>query len=215
MGKLDLHNEVKILEEKVQQLSHELTRTNDIIAIEKLQRIYGYYLDVKMHQEIVDLFSDNAESVEIGNRGVYLGKEGARRFFLESQGRPRPAWSMGKHLQLQGVVDISPDGKTAEGRWQCVFLCVSLWGNPENPTDCWSYGVYENVYVKENGKWLFKKVYFNRLFYTPVSEGWVKVPDMTIWKLGPETCDIPSTTHHPYPTDFVVPMHYKHPITGK
>jgi hypothetical protein len=120
---------------------------------------------------------------------------------------------MARHLQLQGVVNVSPDGKTAKGRWQCLFLCVALWGNPEVPTDCWSYGVYENEYIKENQKWLFKKVYFNRLFYTPVSEGWVKVPDITMQKMSPETADIPSTTHHPYPTNYVVPMHFKHPIT--
>ena len=215
MDNLDLQKKVKSLESKVLELSAALERANAVLEIEKLQRIYGYYLDVKMHQEIVDLFSDTAESVEIGNRGIYLGKKGVRRFFLESQGRQRPSWAMAKHLQLQGVVDVAPDGKSAKGRWQCVFLCVGLWGNPEKPTDCWSYGVYENDYVKENGKWLFKKVYFNRLFYTPVSEGWVKVPDMTTGKIDKETCDIPSTTHHPYPTDFVVPLHFKHPITGK
>ncbi len=27
--------------------------------------------------------------------------------------------------------------------------------------------------------------------------------------------DLPPTAYHPYPSQYIVPMHYKNPITGK
>jgi hypothetical protein len=212
---LKLQEQIQKLENRIAELSKKQELTDDLIEIEKLQRIYGYYLDTGKHQEIVDLFSDKTESVEIGNRGIYLRKEGARRFFLESQGKSRPAWSMARHLQLQGVVNVAPDGRTAKGRWQCLFICVASYGKPAKPTACWGYGVYENEYIKEDGNWMFTKVYFCRLFYTPFDKGWVKVPDITLLRMDPETADIPSTRHHPYPTTYFAPLHFKHPITNK
>ena len=211
-----LADNVEQLEAKVARLEAELQEVADIKEIERLQRIYGYYLDNGMMHEVVDLFSDSTESVEVANRGVFLGKEGARRFFVHAQGQPAPAWSMGRHLQLQGVVHIGPDGKTANGRWQCLFMSVTNFGAPDMPPRAaWGYGVYENHYVKENGKWLFKKLHFNRYFYTPYEDGWLKTPDAGSRMFDPVKPDLPSTAYHAYPERFVLPFHYQHPITGQ
>jgi len=43
--------------------------------------------DNEMFEEAVELFSDNAESIEVSDRGLFRGKEGVRRFFLEFMGR--------------------------------------------------------------------------------------------------------------------------------
>ena len=67
------------LEIKVKTLEDRLRTLEDIEEIQRLMRIYGYYLDNFMGKEIADLFSDDTESVEIN--GVYLGKKGAERIF--------------------------------------------------------------------------------------------------------------------------------------
>jgi hypothetical protein len=214
-----LEAKIKKLEAKLrttEELEAKLQTTRDIQEIERLQRMYGYYLDAKMMQEIVDLFSENAESVEIANRGVYLGKKGAARFFLYAQGQAAPGWRMARHFQLQGVTTVNPDGKTADGRWHILFLSVSNFGAKDlPPRACWGYGVYENKYVKENGKWLISKLHFNRYIYTPYDEGWLKTSDAGAIMYDPVIPDLPPTAYHPYPSQYVVPMHYKHPITGK
>jgi hypothetical protein len=211
-----MEKKIEDLEARIQKLDTKLREVDDIEEIKNLQRIYGYYLDNRLSQEIVDLFSDDTESVEVANRGVYLGKEGARRFFLQAQGRPAPAWAMGRHLQLQGVVNVDPDGKTANGRWQCLFMSVVNFGaQGMPPRACWGYGVYENTYAKENGKWMFKKLYFNRIFYTPYEDGWLKTPDAGGRMYDPVEPDLPSTAYHPYPEQYIVPFHYKHPVTGQ
>ena len=123
---------------------------------------------------------------------------------------------MGRHLQLQGVIHVDPDGKTAKGRWQCLFMSVGNFGvQGMPPRDCWGYGVYENDYIKENGKWMFKKLHFNRFFYTPYEDGWLKTPDAGSRMFDPVKPDLPSTAYHPYPEQYIVPFHYKHPITGQ
>ena len=208
---------IETLEAKIKELEEKVQTINNIEQIEKLQRIYGYYLDNNLAQEIVDLFSDSTESVEIANRGVYLGKAGVKRFFVQNQSAPRPAWVMGRHRQLQGVVNVDPSGITAKGRWQCLFMSVNDFNTPSVPTAYWGYGVYENEYIKENNKWLFKKMHFNRIFFTPFQDGWVKTPDIrpNSIELNPTKPDKPPTAYHPYPEEFIVPFHYKHPVTGK
>ena len=58
----------------LEELEARITGLEDIEAIKKLQRIYAYYLDSDdMRDEIIDLFSDNMESIEIADHGVYLG----------------------------------------------------------------------------------------------------------------------------------------------
>lgn len=203
------------LAKKVEELEAKVRLADDVEQIKRLQRIYGYYLDNQMHQEIVDLFSDNTESVEVANRGVYLGKEGAKRFFLHAQGQLAPPYTMGRHIQMQGIVTVDSGGNTARGRWQCLFMSVSSHAMPGVPRAIWGYGVYENEYIKEDGKWMFKKLHFNRIFYTPYEDGWLKTPDIGSKMWDPVEPDLPPTAYHPYPSKYIVPFHYKHPITGK
>ncbi len=207
--------DLKELEAKLEKLEAKVALVEDIEEIQKLQRVYGYYLDNNLAQEVVDLFSDDTESVEVANRGVYLGKEGAKRFFLYGQGKPRAPWMLTRHFQLQGVVDVDPGGKTAKGRWYC-WMIVTLEGvTPVVPRPCWGLGVYENEYVKENGKWMFKKLHFNRTFMTPYEDGWVKTPDIATDLGDPVKPDKPPTAFYPYPKEYILPFHYKNPITGK
>lgn len=203
----------------LEELTSRITRLEDIKQIEKLQRIYGYYCDYFEWDKVVGLFSDDAESVEVADYGVYLGKAGVRRFYLELMGGkpPRP-WMLSINFQMQGVVSVEPDGKTAKGRWYGFAIETrpidSLHEGELRQT--WAHGVYENEYVKENGKWKFSKLYFNLVFRTPYEDGWLKTP--VIGQHGPDPVVKPDkrpTAYNPYPSRYNVPHHYKHPITSK
>ena len=207
MGEMELETKVKALEEK-------LAAIQDIQEIKKLQRVYGFYLDNRLWDEIVDLFSEKTESLEISDSGVYLGKAGVKRFFTEFLGRgglpPLPG-SLGIHMQLQGVVNLEPEGTSAKGRWQCVMLLAT----PINEAlrAMIGYGVYEVEYIKEDGIWKFKKIHFYLTFRTPLDEGWVKTPVMISMARG--TPDLPTTVYKPYPEKYITPFHYKNPVTGR
>ena len=77
----------KEMEAKVKTLEEKLAAVEDVQKIEKLQRAYGFYLDNRLWDNIVDLFSDNTESVEISDSGVYLGRAGVEKFFNGVLGR--------------------------------------------------------------------------------------------------------------------------------
>ena len=50
----------------LEELQKRIQRLEDVKQIERLQKIYGYYRDYVEWEKIVDLFSDNAKSVEDG-----------------------------------------------------------------------------------------------------------------------------------------------------
>jgi hypothetical protein len=199
-----------------QEMAARLQAVEDTLQIDKLEKIYGYYLDNGMFREVIDLFSDNTESVEVGDRGVFLGKDGVRRFFwgyLGRNGKPREPGDMAFHMQHQGVIDIAPDGKTAKGRWYCTMIQARPI-EPGGPIrSVLGHGVYENDFIKEDGKWKFKKLFYSLHYRSPIAEGWAQTP-MIAAGAAPAN-DGPPTAYHPYPNIQPVPFHFKHPVTGK
>jgi hypothetical protein len=158
----------------LEELQARIQRLEDVKAIEKLQRIYGYYRDYADWQKIVDLFSDNAELVEVADLGVYKGKENIRKFYLKLLGSepPKPG-ELSVQMNVQGVVTVNPDGKTASGRWygwamEALPVHSLHYGGLRQ---VWTLGIYENEYVKENSKWLFNKLYYSLTFRTPYEDG--------------------------------------------
>jgi hypothetical protein len=197
------------LEQRLKRLEESVGALQDIEEIKKLQRIYGYYLEHWQWENMIDLFSDQTESIEVGDLGVFLGKEGVRKCFRRKTVPPEFLHVM---MQVSGVVDVDPGGKTAKGRWYGFGLEALPLEGVVRPM--LSSGIYENEYVKEAGKWKFKKLHWFRIFLTPFEEGWVKTPSLDIRQHRPKA-DRPPTANKPYPSGYVFPFHYKHPITGK
>ena len=200
----------------LEELEREVTRLEDLQAIEDLQQMYGYYMDSHHRGEVVDLFSDDTESVEIESVGLFLGKAGVKKFFGDNDllqgGETRvPGWINILITMSQDVIDIDPSGRTAKGRWNTWLAEAMIVGGI--PRQQWVHGYYENEYVKEEGKWLFKKLHWNVTFFTSFEAGWLRVPLLGL--LCRDDADAPAPHFHPYPSGYQVPFHFKHPITGK
>jgi hypothetical protein len=208
MGIQELEAKVKSLEEKVRKLE-------DIDQIKELQRIYGYYLDNRMYDEAIDLFSENTEYFEVSSLGVFRGKAGVRKFLTNMKNnslkKPERARGLSLHMQLQGVVHLNPDGKTAKGRWQCWMVLNQTFNKELHAI--WGLGVFENEYIKEDDKWLFKILRVNIRFMAPYEDGWLKTPFSAA--SGQSIADEPATADKTYPSGYDIPLHFKHPITGK
>ena len=193
------------------KLEKRVTLLEDIQAIEQLQRMYGYYFVNAMYQEVIDLFSENTESVEITDHGVFRGKEGVNRLYAGMVGTKLPGWMFFEIVQSQGVIHIAPDGKTATGRWYTPAFECRPFGGVKKQT--WEFGVYDNEYIKENGKWYFKKLHWNLTYWTTFEKGFLKLPKIS--DTPSPDADAPATAYHPYPSGYRVPYPFKHPVTGK
>jgi hypothetical protein len=207
------------LEATVRSLGDRLQTQEDIEAINRLTRAYGYYVDKAQWSDVAALWAEKDSSVEIAARGVYLGRAGAERLFKASMGGGQDGLREGQlfnHMILQGVVNVDPGGRTAKGRWRAWVQIGSAPLNGKPGMAMWSEGTYENEYIKENGVWMFKKMKFWPTFYTPYDKGWgmqVNPNNRPDQKNPP---DLPkSDDADVLPKTFVPPYHYPNPVTRK
>jgi hypothetical protein len=191
------------------QLEQEIAQLEDVNAIKKLQRIYGFYTDKQLWSQAADLFSDDG-TIEVGGRGVYVGRERIRAFLaMNGPETPQPK-RLFDHMQLQPIVHVAADGTTARGRWH-VFAQEAVHGEYAN----WGLGVLENEYVKENGVWKIRREHFFTTMYTPYEAGWGKTAIPTSGPSAELPPDRPPTVdYEAYPKAFVVPFHYDNPVTS-
>src|SRR5690606_1344983 len=99
------------------QLLQRAERALDLKEIERLQRAYGYYIDRSDWDNVLDLLTEDA-TAEYALSGVYVGKASIRRL-LYGIGYGRLGLLPGQlreHTQLQPVITLSEDGRTARGR---------------------------------------------------------------------------------------------------
>jgi hypothetical protein len=155
-----------------------------------------------MYAEVLDLFSEETESVEVTDHGVFLGKQGVLRMYEGMMKWKRPSWVFFQVMQAQGVVIVDPDGHTARGRFYTPSFEARPFGGAYKQT--WQFGVYDNKYVKENGRWLFSKLHWNLTFWTSFEKGWLEVPKLSDTPFP--NADAPATAYHPYPSGYKVPF---------
>jgi hypothetical protein len=195
--------------ERTAVLAQKVQLLEDENAIENLQRSYGYYVDKAMWTQVADLFADDG-TLEIGGRGVFVGKQRVLDY-LNFLGPEFPKEGrLYNHMQLQPIVHVAPDGKSAKGRWRFFAM-----GGEWQQSQMWGMGVYENEYVKQDDVWKIKKLHAYFRMYTPFSEGWAKtaMPNTRPEKdLPPD--QPPTVVYDMYPATFQAPFHYENPVTG-
>jgi hypothetical protein len=216
----------RALEKRVDELADRLGRAEDELAIRRLQRAYGYFMDKCMYEEVVALFSERGETYFLG--GVFKGKAGVRRLYCGrlgarfGQGRNGPQRGLLlDHLTMQDVITIAPDRMSAKGRFRCFMQGGSHQSVPEIFPAFWEAGVYENTYLKEDGLWKIGVLNYNVFFYAPYETGWGRtkpgyaVPAFS--KTYPEEPNGPDELipHRAslWPENELVPFHYVHPVT--
>ena len=202
---------VEALEQRVAALENELAVQRDIEAIRALQYTYGYYMDQQLYSQVVALWSRDPVSVEIGGGGVLQGREGVLHRYNEGVDIGPVFGFLREHLQLQGVIHVSPDRTSAKGRFRAIALVSMKPNDPEGQGI--QLGLYENEYVQEDGVWKISKLDYKQIFTAPYLEGWSASPMYSdcAWPQA----DAPTTWYHPYPEAGVFPFHYPNPVTGE
>jgi hypothetical protein len=196
---------------RLSRVAARVQRMNDETAVENLQHSYGYYLDRKNWDDVADLFADQG-TFEVGQRGVYVGREHIRRALEEFYGpAPLRYGELFDHLNLATVVTIAPDGMSASARTSQLSQ-LGLNGQFAQ----WELGAYENQFVKEGGVWKFRALRYVPRFNTDYDAGWARdvqpMPRPSI-KLPPD--HQPTQIFAQYPQLQVLGFSYSNPATGK
>jgi hypothetical protein len=189
-------------------LRASVQRAEDERDVEILQRSYGYYVDKNRWDQVTDLFVEDG-TLEIGGRGVFVGKKRIRQY-LEWLGKPVDG-RLYDHTQLQPVVNVSADGKTAKGRWRALIFTGDLTGSVLGDA------IYENEYRKEGGKWKIATLRAYFIMYTTLDRGgWDKfaMPNTRPEKELPPD-QPPRLVYDMYPGELTAPNHFANPVAGK
>jgi hypothetical protein len=148
-------------------LEQRINALNDEDAVRNLQHAYGYYVDRKMWDDVVDLFVNDA-AVVITGVGTFPGRAGVRRA-MERMG---PAGL--KHGELNDrplfdtIVQVLPGGREATSRG----IELGMLGDADKGAAHWELTVFHNRFVKENGLWKLKELRLHPLMQADYSKGW-------------------------------------------
>jgi len=218
--------EIAALKAQIAELKQQTGILEDIQAIRTLHFKYGYYMDKWLFPEIVDLFAEDGEMHFLN--GIFKGRKGVRRMFGDEFGIKGPTYGvLSDHLQLQDIVDVAPDRRTAKGRFR-VFLTMGIHESKKEstaiPSQFWEGGVYENLYVKDNGVWKIKLLNYNLVWQAEYEKGWARSA-AGLLMVSPFTKTYPEDPRGPdelktepfrfWPNACFVPFHYPHPVAGK
>jgi hypothetical protein len=187
-------------------LTNRIEKLQDFSEVEKLPRYYSYYVDKAQWRSVADLFAEDG-ILEIGGRGLFLGRERAFEYLVTGLGPigPRDGIII-DHQNLDPLTTVHDDG-TAEVR--AIAFVMGLTG--------WGHVYYENDYVKEDGVWKIKFLHGPFNMYSSYKEGWVDhVITNTFPEKFPPPPDLPpSVIYLAYPSYYAEPFHYPNPVTGK
>ncbi|WP_305096824.1 nuclear transport factor 2 family protein [Croceibacterium aestuarii] len=197
-------------EQRLADYRQRVERLEDQVAIETLQADYGYYFDKGLWNEVADLFSKDG-TFEYGQRGVYVGQDRIRSALLLFGPHGLAPAHLNNHMQLQAVITVAPDGRTAKARWQGMVMLAEPGANGQ-----WGVGLYENEYVKQGGVWKISKLHFYMTALTDYDLGWTKsaIPMEGQSALFPPDRP-PTEVYRSYPGAYIPPFDYVHPVTGK
>ena len=201
------------LKSRLAAMADETAYVESITQVQRLGRAFGYYTDKGFFGEAADLFTDNG-TFQWGMDGVYKGKARIKELLTRQGGGSMkevaglPFGRLNLRMQLQPMVTIAKDGKTANARWR-------EWGllGEYKKQATWGDAVIEDSYVKENGVWKIAARRYYQNFEAPYQGGWAKLQSNGgVWQSAVAKdfpADSPSPIkYQPFPAVFVPPYHY-------
>src|ERR1700741_790727 len=151
-------------------LEVEVAAAEDVSALKRLQRQYGYYVDKGMWEDVADLYAEDA--VANYPAGTYVGHESIRKHLYMNVGGGQvgenglPDNRIYNHLNIQPVVHLERGGQTAKGRWRAFAFFGTFGGGAT-----WAEGVYEMSYAKVGGVWKIQNLEYHSGFSAPSETG--------------------------------------------
>jgi hypothetical protein len=200
-------------------LKAEATYVEDMNAITKLGRAFGYYIDKGYFAEAANLFTIEGRLM-YGMDGVYIGRDRIQELLTRQGGgsmNAGPGLPFGRfnmHMQLQPLVTIAEDGMSARARWREW----SLLGNYKDKAE-WGDAIQENAYIKVDGVWKIAEMRLFINFVAPYQGGWaamVRAPRNWKTPVGEDfrADERSPVNYRPFPEITVPAFHYENNLSS-
>lgn len=148
------------LEERIEDLNAEDTVRNLVAA-------YGYYVDRKMWDDVVDLFAKSG-TVAIEGKGNFAGPDGIRQAHERMGAQDLQQGELNDHLIFDTIVDIADGAQEATAR-SIVFGMI---GDTDAKTASWAFQVQQVRLVIDQGLWKFRDLKIYPLLEADYAAGW-------------------------------------------
>ena len=180
----------------LEALSREVERQNAIVDCKNLMGKVMYHGVAWLNRKMVELWSRREDCLLEMPWGIYDGRAGVERCYLEDFGdRSEPGWAEKRKGVMMlytcdtPIVEVSQDGQSAKGVW--ISSGADTWREgDEHPQGYWRWGKYALDFVKEDGVWKIWKMRFYPFFLTKFDQSWTEAPAYD-WAFFPVTPDRP------------------------
>ncbi|MEP7353440.1 MAG: nuclear transport factor 2 family protein [Acidobacteriota bacterium] len=108
---------------RLDRLEVGIERAEAIRSIKRLQSTYHGYLDNGLWSEITELLAANATADFAGTK--FTGKAAITQHLMQEAGRTENGLAsdqLNTHLLMQPIINLGPDGKTAQGTWHDLAM---------------------------------------------------------------------------------------------
>ena len=148
------------------KLSQRIAALNDEDDVRNLQNAYGYYVDMRMWDDVVDIFAEDGV-IEIGGK-LYKGKAGVRQA-MELMGPAGLSHGvLNDHPLFDTIVKVLPGGQEAYARG----IDLGMIGEADKETAHWEVNVFHNRFVKEDGLWKIREMRITPVMKADYKTGW-------------------------------------------
>ncbi|KAK1759067.1 hypothetical protein QBC47DRAFT_292967 [Echria macrotheca] len=160
-------------------LQYRIDKLNDEDEVRNLQHAYGYYVDRRMWNDVVDLFGNQSGTIEIDNVGHFEGPQRLRTALEQWMGPEGLGQGvLNEHLLFNTIVSIRSNvslsinntgiEKLADSRG----LEIGLIGDAAKGTASWRFSIFRNTFAKSDGIWRMLNVSISPIMVANYSGGW-------------------------------------------
>ena len=174
-------------------------------AVQEIQNLMGRYCVNHVQKNMAAsvqfyALSQPDVSVEIADRGVFVGEAALRSLFQQQFQTPDHLQGYLLHHYLATpMIEIAGDLKTAKGVWYSPGIEAVTGPDRAEPQALWSFGAYAVDFIYENGNWKIWHMHWFRCVKADFHKGWVDDLSMTVTGRLPNSPELqPTTYHNPY-----------------
>ena len=149
---------------KIEELEAKIKLLQDIEEIKKLKARYGYCVDSQDYDGVMDCFAKECKA-DYGMFGKCNSRNEIENWFRTIVPKAMPFCL---HFMENPLIEV--DGDRATGIW---YFNVPVTNGEKNEAS-WMTGKYEDVYIREDGKWKYKELKCTIYYLSPLDKGWVK-----------------------------------------